>query len=69
MVVFLPRDEQAVVQVFNILALTANLTSMFYHEFNMGTFAQFGDPDTVLCIDHLSECTDFRNMSHYAIRQ
>ena len=69
MVVFLPRDEQAVVQVFSTLALTANLTSIFHHEFNIGTLAQFGDPDTIARIDHRSERTEFRNMSHYAIRQ
>lgn len=70
MVVFLPRfDETSVLQVFSTVALTANLTSLFRYDFNVGSFAQFGDPETVARIDHRSERTDFRNISHLAIRQ
>ena len=70
MVVFLPRSESPnVVQVFSTLALTANLTSLFHRDFNIGTFAQFGDANTLARIDHRSERTEFRNLSHLAIRQ
>ncbi|KAI4229173.1 MAG: hypothetical protein LQ349_006436 [Xanthoria aureola] len=70
MVVFSPRcDPRSVLQVFSTVALTANLTSLFQYDFNVGSFAQFGDPETVARIDHRSERTDFRNISHLAIRQ
>ena len=69
MVVFSPSCGPIVLQVFSTIALTANLTSMFRHDFNIGSFAQFGDPIEVARIDHTSERTDFRNISHLAIRQ
>ncbi|KAL8679119.1 MAG: hypothetical protein Q9186_004564 [Xanthomendoza sp. 1 TL-2023] len=70
MVVFLPRSEPpSLLQVFSTVALTANLTSLFQHDFNVGSRAQFGDPDTIARIDYRSERTDFRNLSHLAIRQ
>ena len=70
MVVFVPSCDPAVVlQVISTVALTLNLTSMFQSEFNMGSFAQFGSPAAVARIDHRTERTDFRNISHFAIRQ
>lgn len=70
MVRFFPRGEGPhVLQVFSTVALTADLTSLFKHDFNIGSFAQVGDPDTVARIDRRSERTDFPNISHLAIRQ
>ena len=68
MVVFSPSCP-VVLQVFSTIALTPNLTSMFQYDFNIGSFAQFGDPIEVARIDHRSERPDFRNISHLAIRQ
>ncbi|KAL8946863.1 MAG: hypothetical protein Q9222_006797 [Ikaeria aurantiellina] len=70
MVVFWPRcDPVIAIQVFSTIALTPNLTSMFHYDFNAGSFAQFGNPTEVPHIDHRTERTDFRDMSHLAIRQ
>ncbi|KAL8921714.1 MAG: hypothetical protein Q9208_005644 [Pyrenodesmia sp. 3 TL-2023] len=70
MVVFIPRSPpESVLQVISTVALTASLTSLFQYDFNVGSFAQFGDPGVVARIDHRSERTDFRNMAHLAIRQ
>ncbi|KAL9035231.1 MAG: hypothetical protein Q9180_004970 [Flavoplaca navasiana] len=55
-----------VVQVFSTIALTPNLTSLIQHDFNIGTFAQFGDPALAL---HFNHRTDFYNTSHLLIRQ
>ncbi|KAL8708595.1 MAG: hypothetical protein Q9220_006531 [cf. Caloplaca sp. 1 TL-2023] len=70
MVVFWPRcDPVAVIQVFSTIALTANLTSMFHYDFNVGSLAQFGNPTETPRFDHRTERTDFRDLSHLAIRQ
>ncbi|KAL8684185.1 MAG: hypothetical protein Q9224_006538 [Gallowayella concinna] len=67
MVVFWPSwCGPDVIQVYSTVALTASLTSMFQYDFNVGSFAQFGDPNQVA---HLNERTDFHNIPHFAIRQ
>ncbi|CAO1598075.1 hypothetical protein XANCAGTX0491_001848 [Xanthoria calcicola] len=55
-----------VLYAYSTVALTPNLLSLVQHDFNVGTFAQFGDPSEVVRINHR---TDFHDMSHLAIRQ
>ncbi|KAI4210446.1 MAG: hypothetical protein LQ349_009475, partial [Xanthoria aureola] len=55
-----------VLQVYSTIPLTENIIAMFHHDFNIGSFAQFGDPSGVARINNR---TDFYNMSHLAIRQ
>ncbi|CAL8579803.1 hypothetical protein XPA_005534 [Xanthoria parietina] len=55
-----------VLQVYSTIPLTENIIAMFHHDFNIGSFAQFGDPSGVALINNR---TDFYNMSHLAIRQ
>ncbi|KAI4102754.1 MAG: hypothetical protein LQ339_004493 [Xanthoria mediterranea] len=55
-----------VLHAYSTVALTPNLISLVQHDFNVGTFAQFGDPSEVVRINYR---TDFHHMSHLAIRQ
>ncbi|KAL9631829.1 MAG: hypothetical protein Q9204_004051, partial [Flavoplaca sp. TL-2023a] len=69
MVVFSPLCEHHVMQVISTIVLTPNLRSMVQYDFNVGSFAQFGDPWMIPRMDHRTQRTDFSNMSHLAIRQ
>ncbi|KAL8882303.1 MAG: hypothetical protein Q9192_007605 [Flavoplaca navasiana] len=69
MVGFSPLCEHHVMQVISTIALTPNLQSMVQYDFNVGSFAQFGDPWMIPRMDHRTQRTDFGNMSHLAIRQ
>ncbi|KAL8876700.1 MAG: hypothetical protein Q9198_005150 [Flavoplaca austrocitrina] len=70
MVVFWQQNHQTCldwpVQVFSTVPLIPNLTSLVQHDFNVGTFAQFGDPFLSI---HFNHRTDFYNASHLRIRQ
>ena len=53
-------------QVFSTVPLIPNLISLVQHDFNIGTFAQFGDPFLSI---HFNHRTGFYNESHLLIRQ
>ncbi|KAL8810040.1 MAG: hypothetical protein Q9200_002896 [Gallowayella weberi] len=69
MVVFKPSCPPEVIQVYSTIALTASLMSIFQHDFDIGSFAQFGDPSQVAHINDQTERTDFHNLPHFAIRE
>ncbi|KAI4226297.1 MAG: hypothetical protein L6R36_003288 [Xanthoria steineri] len=67
MVVFIPGEcILHVLQVYSTLPLAQDIVAVFQHDFNIGSFAQFGAPSVVA---HINNRTDFYNMSHLAIRQ